>query len=148
MTSTTKTEPQPHSETSNDDLWRMRQEAEDVEDKSRKARHLVEDELFSRFDESEATRIVLSSGHIDITYASPHWDAPTLIQLGTELIERAMITEEAWGLVVSWVPKINGTRLKGLRKLGKDIEDRIDRCQIGATGRPQLKGPTLKEMEG
>ena len=146
---TAKTEPRPFSEHMIDDLWRLRQESKKEEDRAAAMRRSVEEELFRRFDEQGATRLVLSNGgHVDLVTRNTGWayDAKLLTDLGSYLLSRSLIREGDWNLTVQWVPKVDGNRIRGLRKLGQEVNDMINDARMGRTGRPGLDGPKLEEM--
>jgi hypothetical protein len=143
--------PRPFAEDSPAELWRWRQIAKEMETEGKEKRQGIETEFFRRFEETGGKSMPLGDGKfVTITETRSGWayEPGGVEALREHLVGGNIITEDDWLAAVSYTPHIDGHAVNRWLKIADpEIARLIDRARMGQTGRPQLAGPPLEEME-
>jgi len=130
-------------------LWTIRQLLREAEKSAASDRHEVEGEMLTRMEQEGAAKTPLGSDMF-VTQQSKTDYAYTrdgVERLREFLVDGGLVSEEEWNRVVSWTPRVDRRAVNKWLKLGDAVKALVDQATMGATGKPRLDGPDLKELQ-
>lgn len=130
-------------------LWAMRQLLRATEVSSAQDRHEIEGELQSRMYSAEASKTALGADMF-LTISdrtSYEYNTEGVIRLRDFLVGGGLVSQEEWDRAVRWTPKVDGRVVRTWLQLGGAVEALVAAARTGTSGRSELKGPELQELQ-
>ncbi len=129
-------------------LWAMRQLLRATEKSSADDRHEIDIEIQKRMYAEEATKSALGSDmYLDMTDRTT-WEYNTAgVKRLQEFLVPSLVSLEEWDRNVRWNPKVDGRAVRKWMQLGGAVEALVHAARTGTSGRTDLKGPEMSELQ-